>query len=112
MPARFLAYDLGAESGRLMLGTLSDEVLELEEIHRFPNVPLERDGSLYWNLDSIFAEIMAGMRKVSSLGEEIVGISVDSWGVDYVLLDADGDLIPPTFHYRDSRNKAASEAVL
>ena len=49
---------------------------------------------------------------VSSLGKEVVGISVDSWGVDYVLLDADGKLISPAFHYRDSRNKASSKAVL
>ena len=57
MSDRFLACDLGAESGRLMLGTLSGKLIELEEIHRFPNVPLERDGSLLWNLESIFGEI-------------------------------------------------------
>ena len=109
---RFLACDLGAESGRLMLGTLSGKLIELEEIHRFPNVPLKRDGSLLWNLESIFDEIKIGMAMVSSIGEEVVGISVDSWGVDYVLLDADGELISPAFHYRDSRNKASSKAVL
>jgi rhamnulokinase len=61
---------------------------------------------------AFLAKLKIGMAMVSSLGKEVVGISVDSWGVDYVLLDADGELISPAFHYRDSRNKASSKAVL
>ena len=103
MTAHHLACDLGAESGRLMLGSLSAGKLTLEEIHRFPNTPINVSGSLCWNVAQLFAELEAGLRKAAVRGLTIASISADSWGVDYLLLDADGEVITPTYHYRDSR---------
>ncbi len=104
MPASFhLAIDLGAESGRLMLGTLADGRATLEELHRFPNMPLRAGESWHWNIAALFAEVKAGLRKAAALEIPITSISTDSWGLDYVLFNAGGEIIPPTFHYRDPR---------
>jgi rhamnulokinase len=100
---RYLACDLGAESGRLMLGTLADGRLTLKELHRFPNGPVQVGGSLHWDIDRLFDELKAGLRAAGARGVPIASISTDSWGLDYVLLDAAGKLIPPTFCYRDPR---------
>ena len=99
MTAYYLAIDLGAESGRVMLGTLTDDRLGLEELHRFANVPLDHGLSLTWDLAALFREIKAGLAKASQLGLPIDGVSVDSWGVDYVLLD-DADNIMPRKWFR------------
>ncbi len=109
---RYLAVDLGAESGRVMLGTLTEDRLGLEELHRFANVPLDHGHSLTWDLDALFREIKAGLAKAGQLGLPIDGVSVDAWGVDYVLLDEAGEIMPPAYHYRDPRNKAAAEEIL
>lgn len=102
----FLACDLGAESGRLMLGTLTDDKVSLEELHRFSNTPIKAGESLHWDIDSLFAELKAGLRKAAATGLTFHGISTDSWGVDYMLFDERGALQPPTFHYRDPRTAA------
>lgn len=86
-----------------MLGTLADGRLSLEELHRFPNVPLRVDGSIHWNVEELLRELKAGLRRAAGLGVPIASISTDSWGVDYVLLDPAGRLMAPTFHYRDPR---------
>ncbi|MBO93902.1 MAG: rhamnulokinase [Opitutales bacterium] len=112
MTNRYLAVDLGAESGRVMLGTLSDDRLDLKELHRFANVPLSNERSLTWDLDALFREIKLGLVKAGQLGLSIDGVSVDAWGVDYVLLDEGGEIMPPAYHYRDPRNKAAAEEIL
>ncbi len=101
--SRHLAIDLGAESGRLMLGTLADGRVTLEELHRFPNTPLRAGDSLHWDIPALFAEVKAGLRKGAALGIPFSSISTDSWGLDYVLFDADEKIISPTFHYRDPR---------
>ena len=99
----YIAVDLGAESGRVMLGAVSDR-LSLEEIHRFPNGPIDQGGSLHWDFDSLFAEIRTGIAKaISKADGAIVSIAVDSWGVDFGLLDAEGQLIENPYNYRDSR---------
>ena len=103
MPTHYLAIDLGAESGRVMLGTLADGRLALEELHRFANTPVSMGGALTWNIPGLFREIQSGLRKAAACGSTLAGLSVDSWGVDYMLFDEDGALIPPTFHYRDAR---------
>jgi len=103
MIKHYLACDLGAESGRLMLGSLADGRLTLEEIHRFPNIPIRADGSLQWNIPALFGEVKAGLRKAAAHGLPFASISTDSWGVDYLLYDAAGELMAPTFHYRDPR---------
>lgn len=103
MTTHYLACDLGAESGRLMLGSLADGRLVLEEIHRFSNTPIKADSSLCWNIPGLFEELKAGLKKAAARKLAIASISTDSWGVDYALLDAQGAIIPPTFHYRDAR---------
>lgn len=86
-----------------MLGTLNDGLLALKEIHRFANGPLRHEGALHWDLPWLFDELKVGLTRASSLGLPIRSISTDSWGVDYVLYRADGSILEPTFHYRDSR---------
>jgi len=99
----YLACDLGAESGRLMLGRIEGGHIALEEVHRFPNVPLQVNGSLCWDIDALWNELQNGLRKAGALGIPVHSISSDSWGLDYVLLDANDKIIEPTFHYRDVR---------
>lgn len=103
MTTHYLACDLGAESGRLMLGSLSKSTLTLEEIHRFSNTPVKTGASLCWDIARLFAELKNGLKKAAARKLPIASISTDSWGVDYLLLDADGEIMPPTFHYRDAR---------
>ena len=103
MPTHYLAIDLGAESGRVMLGTLEDARLALEELHRFPNTPIAADGALTWDIPRLFDEVKAGLRIAAARRLPIAGMSTDSWGVDYMLFDATGARMTPTFHYRDAR---------
>ncbi|MGC8885725.1 MAG: rhamnulokinase [Verrucomicrobiia bacterium] len=105
----YLACDLGAESGRLMLGNLTDEKLSLEEIHRFPNGPERSGNSLHWNIEKLFAELVNGLKKISSRSLKISSISTDSWGVDYILYDNNGNIMKPVYHYRDSRTAKGVE---
>jgi rhamnulokinase len=100
-PSRYLAIDLGAESGRLILGTLADGRLKLEEIHRFKNGAIEILGTLRWDLLGLWAEVLAGLRKAQSAGAK--SLSVDSWGVDYVLVRRTEPMLGLAFHYRDPR---------
>lgn len=102
-PKRYLAIDLGAESGRVMLATLTDERLEIEEIHRFPNGPISVLGTLRWNLLQLWEEVLTGLRMVSRRKEAIRSVSVDSWGVDYVLVRGLEPMVGPAYHYRDER---------
>src|SRR4029078_4175233 len=101
MSTHYLACDLGAESGRLMLGTLHEGRLTLEEIHRFVNSPIRTGSSLHWDITKLLAEVKAGLRKAGTRNLPISSISADSWGVDYLLLRPDGSILSPTFHYRD-----------
>lgn len=112
MATHYLAVDLGAESGRVMLGTLVDGRLSLEEIHRFENIPVRVEGSLHWDVPKLFEGIKAGLAKVVARGLGIASISCDAWGVDYVLVSADGTLMAPAFHYRDPRTSRGVETVL
>lgn len=111
MSTHHLAIDLGAESGRVMLGSLADGRLELDELHRFPNVPVREEGSLCWDMEKIFAEVKEGLKKAASLKVPIASISADSWGVDYLLLDKAGEVMSPVFHYRDARTARGVAAV-
>ncbi|MCE0523506.1 MAG: rhamnulokinase [Methylacidiphilales bacterium] len=109
---RYLAVDLGAESGRVMLGTLSGEKLVIEEIHRFANRVMSVSGHLHWDVPELEKQIVAGIEKASRRGAPIAGISVDSWAVDYVLLDGKGSVISPPYCYRDARNLESSERIV
>ena len=105
----YLACDLGAESGRLMLGRIENGRIAPEEVHRFSNVPLKITGSLCWDIVALWHELQNGLRKAGARGIRIHSISTDSWGLDYVLLDADDKIIEPTFHYRDARTARGVE---
>ena len=107
---RYIAVDLGAESGRVMLGTVSEDQVLLDEIHRFGNGPIEQDGSLRWDFHRLLNEIKAGIGKAAKAADnQVAGIGVDSWGVDFGLLDADGKLVENPYHYRDSRTNGMTE---
>ena len=88
MPTHYLACDLGADSGRLMLGTLDAGKISLEELHRFPNGPVKTSGALQWNLDGLFNELKNGLKKAAAKKLPLASISSDSWGVDYVLYES------------------------
>jgi rhamnulokinase len=110
---RFLAFDLGAESGRCVLGTLEGGVLSVQELHRFPNSPVAIEGHLHWDVPALFGEIKTGLRLCAERGRlDIEGVAVDTWGVDFGLLDKAGRLIGFPFAYRDLRNVPAMEAFL
>jgi rhamnulokinase len=107
----FLAFDLGAESGRAVLGRLSGEKLTLEEKHRFLNPNGKLHGHLYWNLLGQWEELKAGLRKTASAepGLRLDGIGVDTWGVDFGLLGKNGELLGNPYHYRDTRTDGMME---
>ncbi|MDY6914156.1 MAG: FGGY-family carbohydrate kinase [Planctomycetota bacterium] len=101
----FLALDLGAESGRGELVTLADDRAAMEEIHRFANRPVRMAGTLYWDLPALFAEVLAAMRTCAERSVKLSGIGVDTWGLDFGLLTADGELLGNPVHYRDGRTE-------
>ncbi len=106
----FLAFDLGASSGRAILGTLVNGKLELTEIHRFKNQMIRIHGSYYWNIYSLFNELKTGLKKcISEYNIQPDSIGIDSWGVDYSLVSESGQLIGLPFAYRDHRTNSAME---
>jgi rhamnulokinase len=105
----FLAFDLGAESGRAMLGRLRGGVLDLSEVHRFANTPVREGNSIRWDVDRLWADICRGLELASTVPLE--SAAIDTWGVDYALLDASGALLQKPFHYRDARTNGAMDAV-
>ncbi len=112
MIRRFLAFDIGAESGRSMLGTIDSGRLSIEEVHRFPNTPVRVLGSLYWDALRLFHEIREGLRIAGRERHlELDGIGIDTWGVDFALLGADGGLLENPRHYRDARTHGQMDAV-
>jgi len=105
----YLACDLGAESGRVMLGRLAGARLELEELHRFPNAMVNLNGRLHWNVVQMLEEVKAGLRLCAARGGA-QSLGIDTWGVDFGLLDRDGELIGLPYCYRDARTDGAPEA--
>jgi rhamnulokinase len=111
--SNYLAFDLGAESGRAMLGVLEGGRLRLEELHRFLNQPVRLPDGLYWDSLRLFHDIREGLRVAGrERALKLDGVAVDTWGVDYGLLDGNGELIVNPRHYRDARNGPAYEAAL
>jgi len=108
---RCLAIDIGASSGRHILGWLEDGVLKLEEIHRFPNGMEEIDGSLCWDVDALVGEIILGLKKCAQQGKIPTSVGIDTWGVDYVLIDKSGNRVGPAIAYRDSRTDGIYEKL-
>lgn len=110
--AHFLAIDLGAESGRAMLGRLQDGRLELEELHRFLNQPVRLPDGLYWDTFRLFHDIREGLRIAGRERKlKLDGIGVDTWGVDFGLVDKVGRVVDNPRHYRDARNNGMMDAV-
>lgn len=106
----FVAVDLGASSGRLLLARWDGARFELEELHRFENGPVNIHGHLYWDVLRLWNEIMAGLARFASLmGQPLAGVGVDTWGVDFALLDRAGQLLGNPSHYRDSRTDGMIE---
>lgn len=99
----YLAFDLGASSGRAILGSVSEGQIALQEVHRFENGAVDVDGGLYWNLLGLFAELKKGLANALALGVDLSGMAVDTWGVDFALLDAQGKFAGFPRHYRDPR---------
>jgi rhamnulokinase len=110
MSAVVAAVDLGATSGRVMLGHVGPDELHLRQVLRFPNGPVQHDDGLHWDIDELYRSILAGLRAALRDEPDIRSIGVDSWAVDYALLRKRHALGAP-FHYRDGRNLAAVELV-
>lgn len=109
---KYIAVDMGAESGRVMLGSIEGGRLRLEEMHRFATGATPGADGLHWNFERLFGEIKSGIKKaVANAGGMIESIAVDSWGVDYGMLDKDGKLLYDPYHYRDSRTNGMVEKV-
>ncbi len=111
MKQYYLAVDIGASSGRHILTHLEEGRMVLEEIHRFPNGMVEQDGELVWDVDLLFHEIIVGMKKCKELGKIPVSVGIDTWAVDFVLLDQKDHRIGNAVAYRDSRTKEMDQEV-
>lgn len=99
----YLAFDLGASSGRAVLGWLDGDALRVEEVYRFPTPILEEDGHLYWDVEALWEELQTGLQRALMAAPGLRSLSVDAWGVDYVPLDAEGQPVRRPFCYRDPR---------
>ncbi|MBB6099710.1 rhamnulokinase [Deinobacterium chartae] len=108
---RHIAIDLGASSGRVALGTLQDSRLSVDVVHRFPNGALARADGLYWNVTELWREVLHGLRLAARQGP-VDSVGVDSWAVDYALLDEQGQLLDGVRHYRDPRTDGVMEDLL
>jgi rhamnulokinase len=115
----FAAVDIGASSGRVILGRISGDAgnrgASLETVHRFPNGVVESDGGLRWDFDTLFAEVLTGLtaagRIAAERGETLTSIGIDTWAVDYGLVNASGELVAQPYSYRDDRSRAAVAQV-
>ena len=111
MDKYYLAVDIGASSGRHMLASMKDGKMQLEEVYRFPNGMDNKNGTLCWDVERLFNEIKAGLKKCKELGKIPATMGIDTWGVDYVLLDEDDRILGETVGYRDSRTNGMDEKV-
>jgi rhamnulokinase len=105
------AIDLGASSGRVIVGQVGPGRLELREAHRFPNVPVRVGGTLHWDILRLFGDVIDGIR-AAARRTELAAVGIDTWGVDYGLIDGNGALLANPVHYRDSRTDTAMPGVL
>ena len=109
---KYLAFDLGASSGRAKVGSLENNLLKLEEIYRFSNGGIQLFNSLYWNSLGLYEEILNGLKKyVELFGNNVGGIGLDTWGVDFVLLNAINEPVGFNHHYRDNRTNGMLEEM-
>ena len=111
MGAYYLAVDIGASSGRHILAHMENGKLQLEEVHRFYNGMSEKDGEMCWDFNALFKEIKIGLKKCKEIGKIPASIGVDTWGVDFVLLDENDQVLGNTVGYRDERTQGLDEEV-
>ena len=111
MDKYYLAVDIGASSGRHILASMAGGKMQLEEIYRFPNGMDNKDGTLCWDANRLFTEIKNGLKKCKELGKIPVSMGIDTWGVDYVLLDKDDRILGDTVGYRDDRTTGMDKKV-
>ena len=111
MEKYYLAVDIGASSGRHMLASMKDGKMQLEEVYRFPNGMDNKNGTLCWDVERLITEIKNGLKKCKEIGKIPVSMGIDTWGVDYVLLDKDDNILGDTAGYRDSRTEGMDEKV-
>ena len=111
MEKYYLAVDIGASSGRHMLASMKDGKMQLEEVYRFPNGMDNKNGTLCWDVDRLITEIKNGLKKCKEIGKIPVSMGIDTWGVDYVLLDKNDHILGDTVGYRDSRTEGMDEKV-
>lgn len=111
MEKYYLAIDIGASSGRHMLACMKDGKMHLEEVYRFSNGMDDRNGTLCWDTERLFTEIKNGLKKCKEIGKIPVSMGIDTWGVDYVLLDRDDNILGQTVGYRDGRTEGMDEKV-
>ena len=111
METCYLAVDIGASSGRHILGSVENGKITLTEIHRFENGMKNENGTLVWDTKHLVSEVIAGIKKCGKLGKQPVTVAIDTWGVDYVLLDENGNELYPAVCYRDERTVKAMEEV-
>lgn len=111
MQKYYLAIDIGASSGRHILGHLEDGQMRLEEIYRFENGMKKQGNKLLWDTEHLFTEIVNGMKKCAEIGKIPQSMSIDTWAVDYVLLDENDEVIGDTYGYRDSRTNGMDKEV-
>jgi rhamnulokinase len=106
----YLGIDLGAESGRVMAGIWNGKTLKLEELHRFPNGPVHVGNTIRWDTLRLWAEIQTGLAiAAKKFGKQIVSVGADTWGVDYVLLTKNDEIVSQPYHYRDARTNGMME---
>ena len=105
----FVAIDLGATSGRVILASVSNGTIEMEEIHRFPDTIIQMQGHFYWDLPAIYKSVIEGLKKVAERKVEITSIGIDTWGVDFALFGKDGLMLSLPYCYRDPHTTDAPE---
>ncbi|QYR21788.1 rhamnulokinase [Paenibacillus sp. sptzw28] len=106
-----LAFDLGASSGRAVAGRLNCGLLTIEEIHRFSNIPVQLPGHLHWDILNLFREIKQGLLKSRSLGYPLQSVAIDTWALDFGLIDRKGELLGNPYHYRDGQTEGMMDQV-
>ncbi len=106
-----VAVDIGAQSGRVVVGRLDDGRLGIEEVHRFPNVPVTAGGRLHWDVLQLYEQVLDGLTAAARFAGDAASVGIDTWGVDFGLLDRDGALLGNPVHHRDRRTEGVMERV-
>lgn len=105
MKKEYLAFDLGASHGRVILGSISGSVINVKNVHNFKTQIIEKEGHLFWDLESIWEELRIGFKKAITFTKNLKSISVNSWGVDFVPMDSNGEVLRNAYCYRDNRTE-------